>query len=218
VITVGAVDSLDVVASFSSGGPTSDGRIKPDVVAMGRSVRVPRADTTFGYFTTSGTSFSTPLTAGVVALLLEAHPTWGPFEIREALRETALNHATPDTVRGWGLVQAPVARSWVPSTVSVPAPVATAGLALAVHPNPARPGVGATLTLAAPGAGRVAVDVLDLSGRRLARVFEGEAAGARVVRWDGRDDRGAVARAGVYWVRVAGAQGATRSARLVLLN
>ncbi|TMQ71106.1 MAG: hypothetical protein E6K80_06525, partial [Candidatus Eisenbacteria bacterium] len=122
IVAVGAVDSTNVVTAFSSRGPTADGRIKPDVTAMGKGVLVPSFTAATGYLRESGTSFSAPLTSGVVALLLEAHPTWGPFEVREALRETALNHATPDTVIGWGLVQGLAAKAWIPTGVDAPRP------------------------------------------------------------------------------------------------
>src|SRR5258708_16852909 len=116
LIAIGAVDSFNVVTSFSSRGPTADGRTKPDVTGMARAVYVPSFTSSTGYGRVSGTSLSTPLVAAPAALVLSAHPTWGPFEVREALRETALNHATPDNNIGWGLVQAWDAIQWIPST------------------------------------------------------------------------------------------------------
>src|SRR5262249_38084389 len=92
VIAVGAVDTFNVVTGFSSRGPTADGRIKPDVTGMGSHTFCITFSSPTGYQTASGTSLSTPLVAGVAALVLSAHPTWGPFEVREALRETALKH------------------------------------------------------------------------------------------------------------------------------
>jgi serine protease AprX len=74
VISVGALDiSGNAIASFSSTGPTSDGRIKPDLVARGAYVSVPSiygSDTT--YTSVSGTSFSAPTVAGVCALILHS--------------------------------------------------------------------------------------------------------------------------------------------------
>jgi hypothetical protein len=62
VIGVGAVDKKGVISSFSSNGPTSDGRIKPDVVAPGQSVYVARMGEGNYYDFSNGTSFSTPIT------------------------------------------------------------------------------------------------------------------------------------------------------------
>jgi len=110
VIAIGAVDSAEVIAYFSSNGPTSDGRTKPDVVAMGvdvytaNSKSITRNDSTYGY--SSGTSFSCPITAGVCALILSAHPELTPMQVRDALRNTANKSHFPDNVFGWGLIDA----------------------------------------------------------------------------------------------------------------
>jgi subtilisin family serine protease len=218
LITSGAVDSFNVVTAFSSRGPTFDGRIKPDVTAMGRSVLLPSNTVDSTYVRASGTSFSAPLTSGLVALLLEAHPTWGPFEVREALRETALNHATPNNDIGWGLVQGLAARAWIPSTVGVgPRPQAT--IALSVGPNPLRVGSAMTIRFTLPSPSRATVEVLDVTGRRLARPFDGMVEGAQSVRFTGNASDGAPLAAGVYWIRlsVLGSAHSTQAARVVLL-
>ncbi len=109
VIAVGAVNSDATLASFSSVGPSADGRIKPDMVAMGTNVRVafPSTDKlTSPYNFNNGTSFSCPLTAGVAALVLSAHPHLTPLEVRDALRMTADRAGNPDNLFGWGLVNA----------------------------------------------------------------------------------------------------------------
>ena len=74
VTAVGATDSADRLASFSSIGPTLDGRLKPDLVAPGQSVFSTMADQR-GYGTNSGTSMATPHVAGAVALLWAANPS-----------------------------------------------------------------------------------------------------------------------------------------------
>lgn len=115
VLSVGAVDSLGVVTSFSSRGPTADGRFKPEVVARGRSNYVANASTN-GYGPASGTSFATPVTAGAAALLKEAHPAWSGWELREALRSAASHALTPDNTTGWGLVRLDQAAAQAPKT------------------------------------------------------------------------------------------------------
>ena len=103
VVTVGAVTRTGARAAFSSVGPTADGRLKPDVVAMGVNVKVAR-DVGNGYGVASGTSFSCPLTAGVVALVLQAHPDYTVDQVRSALRDTASQAGAPDNLLGWGVV------------------------------------------------------------------------------------------------------------------
>ena len=109
VITVGAVDSGGGIASFSSHGPTYDGRIKPEVVARGVSTACAGTSSPTSYTTANGTSLSTPLIGGCIALLLEAFPGSTPQEIRDALMLTADNAAAPDNIYGWGLVNVPLA-------------------------------------------------------------------------------------------------------------
>jgi hypothetical protein len=106
VITAGAVSSSGLRVGFSSVGPTYDGRIKPDVMAMGSGVYSVDPTQTSGYIYVSGTSFSCPLIAGVCALVLEAHPELGPMDVRDAIRETADQTDFPDNFNGWGIVNA----------------------------------------------------------------------------------------------------------------
>ena len=111
VLAVGAVSSSGAIASFSSPGPTADGRIKPEVCALGVNNRLAAnlADGTDAYDRGSGTSFATPLIGGVAALLLEAHPEWTPREVRAALLASAGRAAAPDNDFGWGIVNAAAA-------------------------------------------------------------------------------------------------------------
>lgn len=104
VIAVGAVDSLGRVASFSSMGPTYDGRIKPDVCALGVSVFGASTSSKNGYVYASGTSLSCPIVAGIAALILSTHPELNSFEVRDAIRNTASRSENPDNDYGWGIV------------------------------------------------------------------------------------------------------------------
>ncbi len=103
VLSIGAVDSFGLRADFSSVGRTADGRIKPDVMAQGVLVKGIDPDSA-GYVLADGTSFACPLSAGVVALLLEAHPEWTVERVRAALRSTASNAWAPTRLTGWGIV------------------------------------------------------------------------------------------------------------------
>ena len=72
ILSVGAVDENADFAWFSSYGPSFDGRVKPTVVAQGRNTIV--ATSNNGTLTGNGTSFSSPIVAGLSACLWEAHP------------------------------------------------------------------------------------------------------------------------------------------------
>ena len=104
VISVGAVDTSGNLASFSSHGPTADSRIKPEVVARGVSTYCASASGLDYYINASGTSLSTPLVGGSIAVILSAHPDWTPMMVREVLLMTADNSDNPDNLYGWGLI------------------------------------------------------------------------------------------------------------------
>lgn len=101
VVAVGAVDENEVISYFSSAGPAADGRIKPDVSAMG--VLVP-LQTTPGFVSrASGTSFSCPVISGMCACLLQAVPVAKIYDIIEALHEGSDRFNKPDSLYGYGI-------------------------------------------------------------------------------------------------------------------
>ena len=106
VLSIGAVTSAGQRTSFSSVGPTADGRIKPDVAAQGSGVVAAAPGAPRSYTSVSGTSFSCPLTAGVVALVLQARPSATVTQVEDAVRSTASQAARPDNLLGWGIVDA----------------------------------------------------------------------------------------------------------------
>ncbi len=106
IIAVGAVDEYGIRAGFSSIGPTSDGRIKPDIVAFGVNTFGAVAGTVNGYKLNSGTSTSAPIASGVAALLLSAHPYLNNTQIRSIILETASNSSNPNNQIGYGIISA----------------------------------------------------------------------------------------------------------------
>ena len=119
VISVGAVDAAGAVAGFSSYGPTFDGRIKPEILAMGVSTYWAEAGND-GYGNVNGTSLATPVAAGLAILLKEAHPGWSGFDIREALMQTADNAGAPSNGPGWGIPHGPAALTYLGAVPSPP--------------------------------------------------------------------------------------------------
>ena len=101
VLAVGAVDGNDIISDFSSAGPSADGRIKPDNVAMGVSVPVQISDNSIGR--SSGTSFSCPVLSGMAACLLQAVPRALNNDIIQVLHSSADRYNSPDSLYGYGI-------------------------------------------------------------------------------------------------------------------
>lgn len=172
VIVAGAMRADSTRASFSSIGPTSDGRTKPDVMALGVDVYHARPGATYGFG--NGTSFSAPLVSGVVAQILQANPDLGPIAVRDVLRATASQAGAPDYERGWGVANAEAAIEQA--------------LILADEPGaaPDRPDARAYPTLMARGrrtltvelrgadpSARVTLRLYDVLGREVGLLYEG---------------------------------------------
>lgn len=99
--TVGAVNSARNYASFSSIGPSIDGRIKPDVMAQGQSAVV--ATPSGAVATNSGTSFSSPIIAGMVASFWQAFPNFSNSKIVQLIKESSDHFTNPDPQYGYGI-------------------------------------------------------------------------------------------------------------------
>ena len=111
VITCGAVNYAGATASFSSDGPSADGRVKPEVLARGVDTKTVMSGSNVFYTSADGTSLSTPLVACAVACLIQAHPYWTVDQLRDALFQTADYYVANGTfdatyVRGYGIVNA----------------------------------------------------------------------------------------------------------------
>jgi serine protease AprX len=101
VVAVGAVTYAGVRVNFSSTGPTSDGRIKPDVMAAGSGTSVIEPDGSVG--TASGTSLAAPLVTSLIAGLMQKYPSMLPAEIVKALALSASKSNSPDNLLGYGI-------------------------------------------------------------------------------------------------------------------
>ncbi len=101
VLSVGSIDTALDISSYSSLGPTRDGRIKPDVMAVGYRTRIINrsGEISFGY----GTSFAAPQIAGMVACLWQVLPGKTNHEILESVRSSAHLYSSPDTLYGYGI-------------------------------------------------------------------------------------------------------------------
>jgi len=100
VFSIGSVNATGTRSSFSSIGPTSDGQIKPTVVAQGSGTAI---FTPSGQVSGNGTSFSSPIICGMTACLWQAFPQMNNMQIIELIKATSSNASLPDNLIGWGI-------------------------------------------------------------------------------------------------------------------
>ena len=147
VITVGAVDSSGSIASFSSFGPTSDGRIKPEILSKGQSAAILKYDTD-SPATSNGTSFSSPIMAGLIACLnqfenpllkttvinkIETQKNKNEY-LKKAIYKSADKYSSPTDQYGYGIPNFEIAyNSYFVSTASVEENILES---INVYPNP----------------------------------------------------------------------------------
>ncbi len=216
VLAVGAVDASGVRSSFSSVGPSADGRIKPDVTAMGSAVRLASSSNPATYTNLNGTSFSCPLTAGAAALIMEAKPHATNQQIMDALRTTASQAGAPDRLYGYGIINATAAASSIAPTGVGDTPHADGIVLHPAYPNPFNPTT--TIEYEIPARAHVRLTVFDVSGAVVARlVDETQSRGRKSVTWNARNSLGAPLASGVYLYRLE-AGGAEQARKMVLLK
>ncbi len=148
VITVGATDKADSIASFSSRGPTKDGMLKPDVCAPGKDIISCRATGIMDkkaidtyYLKMSGTSMACPMVSGSTALLVQKDPTLTPQEAKLILERSSIKEGSkcPNNDYGYGRVSVKNAISYMDGKYSpVPAdpPVTTPAPSYPAYPQP----------------------------------------------------------------------------------
>ena len=240
VLAIGAVDRDGQVSPFSSRGPTVDGRIKPDLMAMGEDV-TSIDTTTRGDFINDfiGTSAATPLAAGVVALLLEAFPLVTVQDIVNALRNTASQSNKPDNAAGYGIIRAQAAydrlldqfgHTGFPQPIAVNPtsdPLLTTlgkvkrGELFQNYPNPFNAETWIPFKLAASG--QVVIRIYDIGGHLVnlldLGIFSAGEYSARhhAAYWDGRNLNGDRAASGTYFY-VLQFQGKTTTRKMILLE
>ncbi len=101
VFTIGAVDANGIIAGFSSIGPTADGRLKPNVVAQGAATVI--ASSNGGTTTSNGTSFSSPIIAGMTACLWQINQELANMSILEAIQQSGSYYNNPNYQYGNGI-------------------------------------------------------------------------------------------------------------------
>ncbi len=130
VLAVGAVKSDESYAEFSSVGPSFDGRIKPDVMAQGQASTV--ANASGNVQAASGTSFSCPIMAGMIASFWQAIPWATNQEVIQFVKQSADRFVNPDNIFGYGIPDFQQALNMAQLSVSQNSPKQ-----FSVYPNPA---------------------------------------------------------------------------------
>ncbi len=240
VLAIGAVDRDGQVTPFSSRGPTFDGRIKPDLMAMGEGITSINSTTRGGFSSNySGTSAATPLAAGVVAMLMEAFPLATVPDIVNALRRTASQSDKPDNIAGYGMIRARAAYDRLLDQfghTGLPKPIAIhsdpdllpttfgkvkQGELFQNYPNPFNAETWMPFKLAS--AGQVTIRIYNLDGHLInvlefGRFLAGDySAKHRAAYWNGRNFDGERAVSGSYFY-VLEFQGETDTRKMVLLE
>lgn len=131
VFSIGAVNAAGQRASFSSIGPTFDGRIKPDVMAQGQGTAVTGSNNNFTF--SNGTSFSSPVLAGMAACLWQARPNLTRHLIKQAIMQSGNNAGSPNVTLGYGIPDFVAAKDYLTSIDTGQQPSTRL---LEVFPNP----------------------------------------------------------------------------------
>ncbi len=186
VLAIAAVTSSGDRASFSSVGPSADGRIKPDLAAMGSSCYTASSYDSTGFVYASGTSFSCPTAAGAAALLLCAHPELTPFQIHDALRQTASQANAPDNLLGWGIIDIAGALDYIDAASTMISGQGQTPQTITLfqnYPNPFNPRT--SIRYQVSDAAWVNLSVYNMLGQKLATlVSKRQPAGTHRVAWN----------------------------------
>ncbi len=225
VIAVGAVNRNEFVLSFSSRGPTADGRVKPDVMALGQNVWVADDAGSSSYHFDNGTSFAAPVVSGAAALILEANPTWTGMDVVNALRETAddAGPAGPDSLYGYGIVSA-----YDAAGIEAGGPVAGGFVVYDPYPQPIEFGPTSTrlnFPVNVPVAGlTLTIRIFTFTGEMVA-VIENAATDAGELRvsgeapsWNGTNFLGDPVAPGVYYYTIRLFGYGTHTGKLVVMQ
>jgi len=197
VMAIGSVTSSGSRSSFSSVGPTIDGRIKPDLMAMGSSnyVACNSSNTCYSSFG-SGTSWSCPMAAGAAALLLEADSSLTPMQLASLMKNTASLSNSPNNQMGWGIVNTYSALQSLLTNVNNTSQLPENFYLLQNYPNPFNPST--KIRFAVPEKSSVKIYLHDILGSEIAVILDEEVSpGVKEIELNGSNMA-----SGVYLVRM----------------
>lgn len=160
VLTVGSVNQYAEYSYFSSIGPTFDGRIKPNVAAMGYQTAIQGID---GAITVSnGTSFSAPLISGLAACLWQHFPNLNNMEILRKIEESAHKYSSPDYFVGYGIPDFEKAANLTQTNVTA----LSENTLLNIFPNPFHDNI--TIEINIPkDIQKIQIELLNITGQKM---------------------------------------------------
>lgn len=165
IIAVGAVTATQNIASFSSFGPSADGRVKPELSAQGAGTVIGNTNGTIG--TSNGTSFSSPLLAGFAASFWQAFPSLTNMQVREYLIRSASQYTNPDNRVGFGIPNFDKAYE-LAELESLINELKKSGQEVIVFPNPINDGANTKVWVLKNDAGtNFEYSITDLTGKTL---------------------------------------------------
>ncbi len=196
VISVGAVWENGDIASFSSHGPTADGRIKPEVCARGRQTWCISPNSTVNYSQLSGTSLACPLVGGAVVLIRQARPEWTAMEVREAMMMTASMADSANNTYGHGIVNAAAAIEYVTTSIIDQKDIVPKGFhILDAYPNPFNPSLNIQVFMDKESF--VKVDIFSYNGKYIENLFNTKSINLiQTINWNPKN-----LPSGVYFIR-----------------
>ncbi len=178
ILAIGAITSDSTHSSFSSAGPSADGRVKPDIVARGSAAATANTGNN-GVSYVNGTSFSGPIIAGISACLWQAYPSATSLEIREAIIQSAHQYTNPDELMGYGIPNYGNAMVYLQNTLGIPPmqkPISS--IVQRVYPNPFIDNVSIELRAPNGGYDEGTITLYNASGVRVYKsnlILEGKA-------------------------------------------
>lgn len=185
LILSGGVVSRGLLSSFSSKGPTTDKRTKPDICGPGQEVisafnsfnphpgtlkdSVAFNGKNYGFINYSGTSMSSPAVAGIVALMLQANPYLSAAQVKNILKTTARTDSKtgtigPEGTNTWGMGKANALAAILLSQVYLNIPVVVQNHSLTAYPNPAKD----ELTITTQLGNLLKIKIYDMQGKTVA--------------------------------------------------
>ncbi|MGB9595274.1 MAG: S8 family peptidase [Candidatus Poribacteria bacterium] len=218
VVAVGSVNVDGLISEFSSIGPTYDGRIKPDLVAMGEGTYVADPTNNIAYRKANGTSMATPLVAGTLALLKQALPEISkPKMLVKLLKYTASRSLNPDNRYGWGLINAESAYKYAkfPGSINELSEWDPVGLdsITKVFPNPIKFGQILEIIGSKP---IINIRFYSLTGVLVYQRKDLD--NARYLTWDLKNDYGRKVASGIYICIIEYTNGVIESKQIAILQ